>query len=433
VPGEFFVLLSLYAIILSAESDRDSAAMGWMVFGLVAGMIGGASRQVVWIVPLLGLPYLAWFRKTDRRFVAMAAIGWCLLLGVMLWLMHWFARQPLVLPEPSIFKSVLFPHRGFSVFGEDVLRLVLTVVLLVLPATECIIQRWRGWVSVLAILLFTGCIVMLRHRPPWAVEPWMPNTLGASGILGWVEMGGGSPDKMLRDPVRWLLSAAVFAVVAFLISAMIFNVGYFRKLLFDPRSRERQAGNRPPFGHAIALLILFGAAYAALLLPRLAQGNAFDRYALPLIPCLAIPMLLESQKYRKAPSILAWIALSIYGVYGICSTQELMALGRARAIAANRLMAAGIARTEIGGGFEFDNWTELETTGHVNSSRIANPPGIFRPGLGLSPSVQPVYRLEFEPTKLTVPSKYGTVGYTTYWMPFHRKVWIDRVIAKTGE
>ena len=421
VPGVFFILLSLYALVRSAD-----VGVTWLLVGVIFGMVGGASRQIVWVVPLVGVLYLIWLRRADRFFVIIATASWCALIAFMLFTTHWFARQLFVLPEPPILHDLLHPHHGTVEFLADILRFVLTVMLFVLPATEAVVFRWRGWRSMLALVLFIGCVVALRHRPPWAVTPWMGNIFNAAGVMGYVELGGGIRDKMLRDPFRWALSAGVFAVAAFFISAAIFK-------LVSPIDRLKQlwATVAAPDKAQVTrvLLAIVALAYVGLVLPRIAQGNAFDRYALPLIPCLAIPLLLLCQRYRPAPSVFAWIALSVYGIYAIGTTQELLALGRARAIAADRLIAAGIPRTQIGGGFEFDNWTELETTGHVNSTRIVNPPGIYRRGFGLSPSVRPDYQLEFGPTDKTIPTPFGSVDYTTYWPPFHRKVWIDRMIA----
>ena len=428
VPGLFFILLSLYTLVRSAESDRTPAILAWLILGLLAGMIGGTSRQVVWIVPLAVVPYLTCLRRRHRPFVVAATLGWFLLVAVILYTMRWFAKQPFALPEPSMLVDLKHAYQKPGDFFTTLLELILTIVLLTLPAAECTMNRWRGRRSALALILFVACVLALRHRPPWSVEPWIGNTLDPRGILAHYELGGGSPVKMLSDPIRETASAVVYAVVAFILSLVIFKLASPRRF-FD---QLKKFVSRPEPGQvALPAMTLFALAYTALLLPRMAQGNVYDRYALPLIPCQAIPLLLLGQRHRSRPSIPAWVALGLFTVYGIGITQELFSLGRAREIAANQLVSAGVPRTMIGGGLEYDSWTELETTGHINSARLVNPPNVYRPGLGLSPSVRPIYRLQFQPTTDDMPTPFGSVDYTTLWPPFNRKVWIVRVRQAT--
>src|SRR6202035_5261892 len=83
---------------------------------------------------------------------------------------------------------------------------------------------------------------------------------------------------------------------------------------------------------------------------------------------------------RKATPI-AWALLVVIGSYGIASTQDLWALPKARVEATRRLEAAGVPRTAIDAGFEYNVWTELIISGHINNLRVINPPGAYRPGL----------------------------------------------------
>ncbi len=430
VPGLFFILLALYTLVRSAEAESRTTAIGWMLLGVMIGMLGGISRQIVWVAPLAVVPYLIFLRRADLMFFIVGAVAWSLLIGGIVFTMHWFARQPFALPEPSVLVDLKRAYHGPAKFFADLLRLLLTVVLLALPAAIAAMSRWRGRTSVIALVLWVGCLVALRHRPHWAVEPWMGNTLDATGILGHYELGGGMPPKMLIDPVRWVISAGVYAATAFI------AVNALCVIVLTRRGRSRVIHLLTGPGRdrvTLRILVVFAAGYLALLLPRVAHGDTYDRYALPLIACLAIPLLLSCQQSRRSPPAVAWIALIFFAIYGIGSTQELFALGRARAAAADRLLDAGVPRTQIGGGMEFDNWTELEVDGHVNSTRIVNPVGAYRPGLGLWPSVHPIYRLEFSPTTDTVPSMYGGIDYTTAWPPWRRKVWIDRVVSAKGE
>jgi hypothetical protein len=66
-------------------------------------------------------------------------------------------------------------------------------------------------------------------------------------------------------------------------------------------------------------------------------------------------------------------------------------------------------------------------SGRMNNRSVVNPPGAYRPELSQTPSVIPVYRLEYAPTPETVPSEFGLVGYFSLLPPFHKQVSIDRL------
>jgi hypothetical protein len=64
-------------------------------------------------------------------------------------------------------------------------------------------------------------------------------------------------------------------------------------------------------------------------------------------------------------------------------------------------------------------------SGRMNSRLVVNR--AYRPELSQTPSVIPVYRLEYAPTPETVPSEFGLVGYFSLLPPFHKQVSIDRL------
>jgi hypothetical protein len=130
---------------------------------------------------------------------------------------------------------------------------------------------------------------------------------------------------------------------------------------------------------------------------------------------------------RRAMS-LSWALLALLAFYAIASTQDYWAIGRARVIAANRLISAGIPRTSIDAGQEYNGWTELEVSGHMNSHWVVNPPNAYDPKLSGTPSILPTFKLEYESTTETVPTQFGSVPYFSILPPFHKQVSIDRVL-----
>src|SRR5581483_7791736 len=126
----------------------------------------------------------------------------------------------------------------------------------------------------------------------------------------------------------------------------------------------------------LTTLTTFAIGYMLLLLPRCTFDRAYDRYLLPLFPCVTIAALLtwqneERGKWRRV----GWAVLVAFGFFAIASTQEVMALTRARVAAADELTKAGATRVQIDDGFEWNYWTQIQEWGYINDKRLVNPPG----------------------------------------------------------
>jgi hypothetical protein len=189
----------------------------------------------------------------------------------------------------------------------------------------------------------------------------------------------------------------------------------------------------------IATLLLFAAGYFALLLPRCVVNQMYDRYLLPLIPCVSIPVLLayQHQPPRAGPlkrSLMpaACFALLMLALLGWALTQDDLALGRARVAAIHALLAAGIAPNHIDGGFDFNLWTQLELTGHVNDSRIKLPAHAYDPSRPVWPDFSPAYRVEFSKRTKSpdeAETRFPPVHYWSALPPFHRTLIVRQVVA----
>jgi len=210
-----------------------------------------------------------------------------------------------------------------------------------------------------------------------------------------------------------------------------------------PRLRilTRRAVNflsRPPETQfALAAMSLFSVVYFVLLVLRPTEIDVFDRYLLPLMPCAAAILLIwfqadnqEPERMKRLVMPVAWTVLAVMACYAVLSTQDFWSLARARVIATKRLEAAGVPRTAIDAGMEYDGWSQLLLTGQINNRWMTNPPGAYRPGLGITPDVKPVYRLEYRPTSDSRPTEFGTVPYFSLLPPFHKQVSIDRIVAR---
>jgi len=187
----------------------------------------------------------------------------------------------------------------------------------------------------------------------------------------------------------------------------------------------------------LALMSLFSLAYFLLVIVRSADFDVFDRYLLPILPWAAAILLLwfETENPNYKPLLrfampVGWFFLAILGFYAVASTQDLWALAKARVMAARRLESAGVARTAIDGGFEYNAWTQLMMNGRMNSRWVLIPRGAYNPELSQTPVVVPAYRLEYAPAPPeTAPSEFGSVPYCSLLPPFHKQVSIDRLLT----
>jgi hypothetical protein len=432
IPCLFFILLSLYALSRAAEVSESVAGYFWVTLGAATALLGGTGRQVVWLVPLAVLPYLAWTKRRTVRFAAVSLAAWMLAAAGMAGISSWFNRQPYVAHTSSTLAelklSLARPLWEFNIFA----RLALMLLLMILPAVlPLVFQSAREtWGGALSRKLFVGLLLFALFgavfvHPSLASIPWVSSTLNWEGINGTAAL----PERpiVLTAPIRAVVALVVYISVCILAG----ELWSARRLL----QRAWRFLLDPPAGQfALAAMSLFSLVYFTLLIIRGSEIDLFDRYLLPIMPCAASVALLwpESAEARSAsparkPGLASWVTLAILAAYAILSTQDLWALARARVAAAQKLEAAGIPRTAIDAGLEYNGWTQLLATGHLNDRWALEPPGAYRPQFGTTPEVVPVYVLEYSPTAGTERSQFAPVPYFSLLPPFHKQVSIDRI------
>jgi len=433
VPSLFFLFASIYALTRAAEASPDGRGYGWLALGVILGFLGGTGRQVAWLAPLVVLPYLAWLRRSQRRFAWISLAMWAGVLGGVIWVISWFNRQPYVEPQtPLLSELKIAMQKPLADIGITA-RMLLTILLLCLPATVPLV--WEAWKKtrngaarrkLLVLVLLSGVIVAVLIHPSLASFPWLASTLNWDGINGSQPLPG-RPIVITR-PIRVVVALAIYAVGCL-----------FAGELADLRELARRAA-RPFFDRtgsqfSLVAMSLVSAVYFVLTVIRASHYDIFDRFLLPVLPVAATVFLLWPETGtkggvfgRRAMSI-ALALLAVLGTYAILSTQDLWALSRARVAATRKLEAAGVARTAIDAGSEYNVWTELQINGRINGHRVVNPPGAYRPELGMTPSVVAHFRLEYEPTAETTLSEFGSVPYFSLLPPFRKQVSIDRIVA----
>jgi hypothetical protein len=435
IPCLFFVLASLYSLSWAGELGSGPGSYIWLLLGAALGFVGGTGRQVVWLVPVVVLPYLAWVRRENRWFRISAEAAWVAVLAGVNYTTSWFRHQPYTDFQSSVFNEAMLAFKHPKATVAITARLALMLVLVTLPAIvpllyRSIVDTWRGPRGrkiLVAVLLLTVLAAIAIH-PSLASLPWVSSTLNWQGINGDAPLPG-RPIVLIR-PIRALVAVTVYFTVCILAGE-----------LWNIRGLARRAGtflSNPPVAKlALATMSLFAGVYFVLLVIRAAEIDIFDRYLLPIIPCATAILLTwfevdnqESERMKRRVMPVAWTVLAVLASYAVLSTQDFWSLARARVTATRRLEAAGVARRAIDAGMEYDGWSQLLLTGQINTRWMTNPPGAYRPGLGITPDVKPVYILEYRPTSDSMPTEFGTVPYFSLLPPFRKQVSIDRIVAR---
>ena len=439
-PGLFFILSTLYAVVRGVETSSRRAAVGWLAVAAVVGLVGGTGRQIVWVAPGVGLLLAAWVYRRDAAVRTAAGIGWVVTVAGAVAATWWFAHQDYAIPEPSPARDLLHAGRHPLDLAAHVAFLGLTLVLAVLPAAAglCRGRTFRAVVVAVGVAYVglagvrQGVVHSQAGRDTFdkfVMLPWMLNTLMPTGITGTFTVAGDRP-VVLPVWVRMPVSAAVVSAAVLVVVAAARARPTVRKAVADLNA---VVPGRPA-GHRVVgpLLAVFAAGYLALLLPRTARDKAYDRYLLELMPCVMFPLLATSRP-GGGRAVAGWAVLGVWAAYAVASTQEETALARARAAAADRVVAAGYRRTDVSAGFEYDFYTQLVAGGHVNDARLVRPRGAYDPAAGgPTPAVHPRFRVEFTRGPDTEPSVFGSVGYFSLVPPFHRSLFIDRTVVPAG-
>jgi hypothetical protein len=426
-PGLFFLLLAIYAMVRGIESDKAASAVRWLVLGIIVAFVGGTCRQIVWLVPLVLGPYAAWLRRDNLPVLVTTIFGFVFVMAAAFLTLKWFNQQPYSIPELSIRHEIRDAMREKAHFVISVIAIGLTLLWLILPELWGLTSDWtvpRAAIA-LALIIMVAVTLSIAKRQNYARAPWMGhrNSLSYTGVLDGFELSG-------RRPVAMPLVIRIGFGVTVIAVGCVLTTDLLLRLLRPNRLYRMlvQFFFFPPIETVtLPAMLLFGLVYFALLLPRCSTHMMYDRYMLPLMPCVLFWIFRQYQQTHGDRIPAGALALfGVYALYAIAATQDVTALARARAAAADRLIAAGKSRTQIDAGFEFDCETQLEAVGHINAPRLKNPPGAYNPDLSSTYVVRPKYRLEFAPVVDTIETEFGSVDYFSLLYPFHRRVYVDQ-------
>ena len=398
----FFIVLCVYAAVSSAEAAGRKAAVRWLWILAVSGIAGGSDRQIVWVAPVAFIPFLAWLKRSDHRFLIHAIGAYSVCIACLGFLATRLAQPygPLELSHQQILARVL--HGAVPAFFL-IVRLNLSCLLIALPAFLCFVPVWKmlGMArSVPAGLVCLAVVVFFAHRfGDRYLAPFLGNMLSPTGLFDNDALG--SRPTILpfaaRASLTWLLFFSVLAFVHFCIL------------------RCARLPRMP-----VTLFVLFSGGYLALVVPGalLGPGFVFDRYALPLFPMVVLFILLSAQTYVSRAPLAAWICLAVFALYAVGTTHDYFRGLRARVQAAQELERRGISRQRISAGFEYDGWTQLQLAGTIKPVLYGDAPRTFFWFWPKATALDPEYAVSYWAPSDLPPERRTTVFYRTWLPPF---------------
>ena len=432
IAGLFCITACLYACIRALDTENDNATFAWLALATVFGLAGGTVRQIAWVAALVMVPSTAWLLRQRRGMRLYGALLFAFSLLSVVMVLFWFHHQPYSVPE-KLFGAAPSGPRTLPRFLRGSLRAFLGAPLFLLPVITLFLAvfPWNNrralraailvgiWLTVMEIVRFE------RHPLYVWLTPWTQNFVTHRGLIDVNSLVGDRP-AILSNRVRVVLTAWTFAAgFAFFECLAI--------LIRKHRSHQPLAQDSPSWNSLTVLLAPFSVAYLLFLGPRTAAGGMLDRYLLPIVMvCIIVlaRMLQEFSPLARSTRILAFgFALTVpYAIFGVAGLHDAFAVSRGRLAAIGEMRSAGVPRTEIGGGFEYDSWTELDLTGYVNEQRIQTPAGAYHAprverrflrchnaDIDLAPHVLPRYVLSFDPKACAGPSPFAPIA-TSQWL-----------------
>jgi Dolichyl-phosphate-mannose-protein mannosyltransferase len=433
VPGLFILVLCVYCCIRALQSASDNGALAWLAAAAISNLAGGTVRQIAWFGVLIIVPSASWCMRRRRHILPAGIFLWLVSALCIKLCMGWFQAQPYAVGEKIFFEyhtvSALYAISG--TIAAFLLALPVMIAFLVKYPTgkrrACIAAAVSGAVG--GALLW---LVVRSHSSPLYDLPFAGNYVTSKGVV--IRSILGSQPTVIPDVIRFFLTVFTFSAIASFLACVVSERDkWFRP---DVESPSRSS-SYPHVSNAslVTLLAPFSIAYFFLIVTRI---SVWDRYFLPLLFVFTLGLI---RVYTQVISDrLPWLCLAVglaYAGYGMACTHDLYVFERARVDASEKVIAAGIPRTSLNAGFEYDAWTQLQQTGYVNEPAILNPHGAYHdlplPNLPLSclgvfasftPAIQPLLHLSDTTDTCYGESRFAPVTYRTWLPPKQRMIYI---------
>lgn len=438
VTSLFAILVCVYLCQRALAAETDRSALLWLAVAAVSNILLGSVRQVVWLGILVMIPSCGWLLRRRRYAVSLTVALWLVgVVSIQLFL-AWFLRHPYSVPE-KLYQGRI-GHHEIHLLLRATWRSCATLLLLCLPvlAAGLVVYRrstklYLPRIAAAASILLVIVLYLARRNFLMRLEPpWLGNIINIGGIFEGPLLFG--PLRQIPESVRLLTLFAVIVCTAAFVEALL----TYRRA--EPAPVPAPNG-RDLSWHSLSILLLpFTAAYCILLVPRAVYVVLFDRYFIMVMAVLIIFMLRWHQE-RMSPRLplLSYITLAVLALAGVAGTHDLFAMDRARLQLANELQRAGIPRTAVNGGFEYDTVSQVQAWGYVNDFHIVNPPGSFKPQplhtgpcaypySYLMPAVKPEYVLAADASPCYTPTQFPTASYHTWLPPGEHQLFIGKML-----
>ena len=440
ISGLFCIVLCLYACLRALQARTDQSALAWICFAALSSAIGGTARQIAWLGVLVMMPCTLWLLRRRPRFLLAGGLLYIFCVAIIFAALHWFHKQPYSVPEPLVRAD--FSRRTIPMFAKGIIGAMLETPLLLLPVLILFLPvfPWKNRRAVtLLSIVCAACLLfgllLLRHSglSAW-LAPWLRNSITIYQFMDSKTFHSDRP-VILGTGVRFLLSSLVFISV---LSFFAF-LSTRKKNLFSETQIDSPL--QISWYHLGVLFVPFTLAYFALLLPRAATNELFDRYLLPILT-LSMIVILRLYQEQVQPSLPAatLLGIAIFAAFGIAGTHDSFALLRARLALANELRAAGVPPTAFDGGFEYNSLVQIDLGRFINDPKIPILPGdsfhaSVKDSYGVCPPIfvdnypvlSPRYSMAFDPTVCLGPSGFAPVVYRTWLGPHTNTLYIVKV------
>lgn len=450
VPGFFCILLCLYLCVRAIQAETNRAALLWLAAAVATNTLGGTARQFAWLGVLVVVPCTAWCMRRRPGALLTAALLWIASVIAIFAMMHWFAGQPYSITDNSASGST--DHVGVVERAVSWLRTIMAICLFSLPIMIAFFfkprstdgrPRKHNYITLGLFGVAAACLLFAAHHflarganLRW-LTPFSNNYVTARGLLDIPAILGQRPDV-----VPPYLRALIVALGAAAVAGLLLYVGRSAHSLFAGNSaasatppRQHSAENRLSGTTVLMLLGPYTLTYIGMLLIR---DQIYDRYLLPVLFVLLVFLVrFYQEKVSQTLPAASSLLVVLFAAFAVAGMHDLYAMDRARLTAANEIRAAGVPRSAIRAGFEYDSWTELELTGYVNDSRLLAPAGAYHPEAVADLSnpclywfsehlvaLKPRYGLSYDSNACYPASRFPPVLYRTWLAPRARAIYI---------
>lgn len=439
VPCLFVVVLCLYFCQRAASAHSAQTAIVWLALAAASNVAGGTVRQAAWLGALVMVPCTGWLLRKQRSVFFASLALWLASVAAIFYGMHWFSLQPYA-PQvhllPKAPSSILLGVYEGIVSLNRTMALFLCLLLGIFPILVAWLPHFGKKFDHYIALFCMGLLPMLMLK----------YLCGNLGVI-WPESDLDvmfSRQKHVSLGVPLYAQHSLFPITARILISVVTIAALFGWIIAVRKKGWKAVRAQSPTeaSQIFWLLVPFTASYFLLLLLAVLHGLTLDKYVLDVMPFAIAGSIWFYQRDIRTELPAASVALlAVYTVIAVAGTHTWFASHRARLAAIHELRAAGVPRTEIQAGYEYDGWTQISSRGHMNNRLIKVPSNAYHPPthksvannlcdynlLTWAPVLHPRYAVGFGQKDCYLPSEFPPVHFTAWIPPFHRAVDIQKV------